>query len=113
MVGEYDFMQLEDREQKLAEFANKRQAWISTQGRGMTRFVLFNGVWREAVAIIVWSVLFAVCLHVSIALVLRVALLILLMGRVFNLLEWHWNERRYRLPPKPAPSDRADRPDCA
>ncbi|MGA2277014.1 MAG: hypothetical protein ABSG00_05365 [Terracidiphilus sp.] len=33
----------------------------------------------------------------------------LLVGTV----EWFLNESRYRFPPKPAPSDRIDSPDCA
>jgi len=96
MAGEYDFMLPEDRAQKVAELTNKRQAWTSTRSRGMARFVLFNNFWREAVFIILWGFLFAVCLlHLNIALVLRATMLILLLGRGFNLLEWHWNERRY------------------
>src|ERR1035437_61753 len=85
----------EDHAQKVVELANERQAWTSTRSRGMARFVLFNNVWREAVFIVVWNVLFAVCFHVNIALVVRVTIFVLLMGRVFNLLVWHWNERRY------------------
>lgn len=96
MAGEYDFMLPEDRAQKKAEFENKCQAWTSTRSRGMARFVLFNNSWREAVFIILWGFLFAIyLLHVNIALVVRATILILLMGRVFNLLEWHWNERHY------------------
>jgi hypothetical protein len=99
MASEYDFMTPEDRAKKAAELANKRQAWASIRSRGKARFVLLRGAWREAVFVILWNVFYASYLHVNIALAVRVTLLILPMGRVFNLLEWHWNERHYFLKP--------------
>jgi hypothetical protein len=95
MAGEYDFMLPEDRAQKVAEFADKRRAWISTRSRGKGRFLLFYGALREAAFLILWNVLYAVYSHASVALAIRVTIFVLLMGRVFNLLVWHWNDRRY------------------
>jgi len=86
----------EDREQKVAEFENKRQAWISILIRGKARFVLLHGVLREAIFLIAWNVLFTVHMHLNIKLVAQVTVFVLVMGRVFNLLELHWNERRFR-----------------
>jgi uncharacterized membrane protein len=96
MADEYEFMLPEDRAQKIAEFASKRQAWVSTRSRGKARFVLFSGALREAVVIIGLNVLYGFFLHTSIAIAVEVSIFTLLMGRVFNLLEWHWNERRFR-----------------
>jgi hypothetical protein len=95
MATEHDFTVPEDRALKVAEFEAKRQAWISTRSCGKVRFVLFSGVLREVVPIVVLNSVYAVLLHVSIALAARVTLLVLLMGRVFNQLEWYWNEKRF------------------
>ncbi len=95
MAREYDFMLPEDRAQKAAEFEKKHLDGIATRSRGKTRFVLLHGIAREAVFVIGWNVLYAVYLHLMISLVARVTIFVLLMGRVFNLVEWHWSERRY------------------
>jgi hypothetical protein len=88
-------MLAEDRAQKEAEFEQKRRNWVSTRNRGMTRFLLLHELFRTAVFQIAWSVWIVVFGHVNIAMALRVAIFVLLLQVVFNLMAWHWNERRY------------------
>ena len=96
MVGEYNFMLPEDRAQKRAEFERERRDWISIRSRGAARFLLLHGILRQVIFILVWGSLDVIFWHVRLALVLRAIILVLLMGPLLNLFEWHWNERRYR-----------------
>jgi|SRR5215472_5084491 len=95
MAGEYDFMLPEDRAQKMAEFESERLAWISTRSRGITRFVLLHELTRTVVLVVGWSVFQVVFRHASIPQALQVTIFVLLLQVIFNLLQWHRNERRY------------------
>lgn len=96
MTADFDFMVPEDRAEKIAIYKKRRDEWIKTRSDGLARFVLLRGLPRSALVIVFWDVFYWAHLHVSVAMVARVTVFMLLLNPVFNLLEWYWNERRYR-----------------
>ncbi len=101
MASEYEWMLPADQDRKIAKFERDRQAWIATRSRGKVRFILWEGTLRLLVLAVLLTVFedYVAQWRLSIALMVRVTFLVLLSGPLFNLVEWHWNDRRY--PPRP------------
>jgi len=95
MAGEYDLMLSEDRDQKLADFENKRREWVEVRRRGKARFILFDGLLRSALFNFFWGVFSVGYLHLSVATAVKVTVFILLANPIFNLLDWQWRDRRF------------------
>jgi hypothetical protein len=102
MADDYDFMLPGDRNYKIAKFEKERRAWIAASSQGKARFILFEGSLR-LISLLAFFTAFEVYLHpghLSFALLARLIIPVMIIGPIFNLIAWYWNNRRYL--PKPS-----------
>ena len=95
MAGEYDLMLPEDRDRKLQDFEGNAGNGLKLSVEGKPDLSYFMGCCDSRYSSLLGMYFYVIYSHVHVALAVRVTVLTLLCNPVFNLLEWHWKDRRY------------------